>query len=42
LAAWSSRETYRLRVEDLGNPNAVPIPKEEYERLRAESIANAG
>jgi MFS family permease len=41
LAAWSSRETYRLRVEDLGNPNAVPIPKEEYERLRAKSIADA-
>jgi MFS family permease len=42
LAAWSCRETYRLRVEDLGNPTAVPIPKEEYERLRAKSIADAG
>jgi len=41
LSALSSRETYRLRVEDLGNPNAVPIPLEEYKRLRAESIAAA-
>jgi len=41
VSAWSGRETYRLRVEDLGNPNAVPLPKEEYERLRAKSIADA-
>jgi MFS family permease len=40
IAAWSARENSRMRVEDLGNPNAVPIPKEEYERLRAKSIAD--
>lgn len=38
LAAWSARETYRIRGEDLGNPHAVPIPKAEYERLRAQAL----
>ena len=27
LAAWSARETYRLRMDDLGNPNAVAMHK---------------
>ena len=40
-AAWSARETYRVHMNDLGNPNAVPIPKAEYDRLRDEAIANA-
>lgn len=39
-AAFSARETYRVRMEDLGNPNAVPVPKAEYDRLRAEALAN--
>jgi MFS family permease len=41
LAALSARETYRIRMEDLGNPNAVPVPKAEYDRLREQSIADA-
>jgi MFS family permease len=41
LAALSARETYRIRMEDLGNPNAVPVPKPEYDRLREQSIADA-
>jgi MFS family permease len=41
LAALSSRETYRIRMEDLGNPGAVPVPKAEYDRLREQSIAAA-
>lgn len=40
LAAFSARETYRIRIEDLGNPNAVPMPKAEYEKLRQQAIAN--
>ncbi len=40
-AAWSARETYRVHMNDLGNPNAQPIPKAEYDRLRAEALANA-
>ena len=36
LAAWSARETYRVRLHDLGNPDAVPLDEHEYTRLRAE------
>jgi hypothetical protein len=39
LAAMSARETYRIRMEDLGDANAVPMPKEEYRRLRKASAA---
>jgi len=41
LAAWSARETYRVHLNDLGDPNAVPVPKPEYDRMRAQSIAEA-
>lgn len=40
LAAFSARETYRIRIEDLGNPNAVPMPQEEYDRVRQQALAN--
>ena len=30
----SARETYRIHLNDLGDPNAVPVPKEEYDRIR--------
>ncbi len=39
LAAWSSRETYRVRLRDLGDPAAVPVEESEYQRLRAEALA---
>jgi Na+/melibiose symporter-like transporter len=35
IAAYSARETYRLRLNDLGKPNATPVPKEEFERIKA-------
>jgi len=35
IAAWSARESYRIRLHDLGDPNAVPMPKSEYDRMRA-------
>jgi len=41
IAAWSARETYRVHLNDLGDPNAVPVPKAEYDRLRERSIAAA-
>jgi MFS family permease len=41
IAAWSARETYRVHLNDLGNPNAVPVPKPEYDRLREQSVATA-
>jgi MFS family permease len=39
LAAWSARETYRVHMNDLGHPDAAPADKEEYDRMRAESLA---
>jgi MFS family permease len=41
LAAWSARETYRVHMNDLGDPDAVPVPKPEYDRIRAQTIENA-
>ena len=38
-ACWSARETYRVRMNDLGNPEAVPVDQASYERLRDQSIA---
>jgi MFS family permease len=35
IAAFSARETHRIHMNDLGEPNAVPVPREEYERIRA-------
>ena len=41
LAVLSARETYRIHLNDLGNPNAVPVPKQEYERLREQTLTEA-
>lgn len=38
VAAFSARETYRLRLDDLGHPGAVPVSKSEYDDLRARSL----
>lgn len=38
LAAWTARETSRIPLNDLGDPDAVAIPKEEYERLREQAV----
>jgi MFS family permease len=38
VSAWTARETYRVRMQDLGNKDAVPVPKAEYERLRAQTM----
>jgi MFS family permease len=40
-AAWSARETYRIHLNDLGNATAVPVPKDEYDRIREQTIAEA-
>ena len=34
IAAFSTRETYRLRLADLGDPDAVPLGAGDYRRLR--------
>ena len=35
IAAWSARETFRIPLNELGTPEATPVPREEYDRLRA-------
>ena len=35
VAAWSARETFRVHLNDLGTKDAVPVPLEEYNRMRA-------
>jgi MFS family permease len=41
LAALSAKETCRIHLNDLGKPDARPVPQVEYDRMRAESIAQA-
>jgi MFS family permease len=38
LAAFSARETFRYHISDLGHPNATPLPKAQYDALRAQSL----
>jgi MFS family permease len=38
IAAWTARETSRVRMQDLGDVNAVPVPEGEYKRLREEAV----
>jgi MFS family permease len=42
VAAWSAKETYRIHLNDLGEPNAVPVDKESYDRIRAQSLSHPG
>ena len=39
IAAFTARETSRIHMNDLGKKDAVPVPKEEYERMRSEAKA---
>ena len=41
IAAWTARETYRVHLNDLGKTDAVPVPKEEYDRMREQTMADA-
>ena len=41
ITAWSARENFRVRLSDLGQPDAVPLDKPSYERLRAETLAES-
>ena len=41
VATFSARETYRIRLRDLGDRDAVPMEKAEYERVRRESLESA-
>jgi MFS family permease len=39
VAALTTRETFRLRLHDLGRRDAVPVEAAEYERLRASALS---
>ena len=39
IAAMTARETYRISINDLGTPGAVPMAKAEYDRKRAEAVS---
>jgi hypothetical protein len=41
IAAYTARETYRVHLNDLGDRDAVPVPKNDYNRLRAATMAGA-
>jgi MFS family permease len=41
LAALTARETYRVSIDDLGDPKAVPMPRADYEQRRAEASSGA-
>jgi hypothetical protein len=41
IAAFSARETYRIHLDDLGVPGAVPVSQTEYDRMRADSLRSA-
>ncbi len=38
----SARETYRVHLNDLGRPDAVPVSKRDYDAMRAQTLAGAG
>ncbi|KAB0644790.1 MFS transporter [Burkholderia latens] len=38
LAALSARETYRIHMNDLGQRDAQPVDKSEYDRLREQAL----
>ena len=40
--AYSARETYRIHLNDLGEPNAVPVDKEVYDGIRAQAPSGSG
>jgi len=41
VAAASARETFRIHMNDLGQADAAPVDKAEYERLRRETLSSS-
>lgn len=40
ISAWTARETHRVHLNDLGDKNAVPVPKGEYDRIREQALGD--
>ena len=41
VLAWSARETYRVHLNGLGEPDAGPVAKADHDRMRARTLADA-
>jgi hypothetical protein len=41
IAVFSARETYRIHLDDLGKRDATPVPVQDYQRMRAQTLAEA-
>ncbi len=41
-AAFTARETYRIKLSDLGARDATPIGEQQYEMLRAQAMRGSG
>jgi MFS family permease len=41
VAAMTARETFRIHLNDLGHPGAVPVAKRDYDLIRARTLATA-
>jgi len=41
ISAWTARETSRVRLADLGNKDAQPVAKDDYDRLREQAKSDA-
>jgi MFS family permease len=39
IAAYSVRETYRIHLNDLGQRSAQPVDKEDYKRMREQTLS---
>jgi MFS family permease len=42
IAAFTARETHRIHLNDLGEPNAIPVDKALYDQLRTAAPATSG
>jgi len=40
-AAFTARETFRVRIDDLGHRDAEPVPLQDYERQRRQSVTRS-
>ncbi|RDK01001.1 MFS transporter [Paraburkholderia lacunae] len=40
IAAYCARETYRIHLNDLGERSAIPVDKQDYKRLREQTLSH--
>jgi hypothetical protein len=41
VSAMTARETYRVHMNDLGKPDAVPVDKVAYDLMREQTLETA-